>query len=200
MQKFFTMPIPNGFQLPVAVIIRPLQNSNSTGKLVCTGTLVHPRNQDSDPIFKELIKRFEVNNSELVVQVVSQFKHNQDTYMLWPTTHASIQGQNPKLACASTQVFFLFGNSENSTDLNSTQQFIRQTFQNTETFLIDYSNDKPQLIHTNDAFNAKNIHPVYTNNPDSFFHAFFDIMENLKQPNPANQIQPSYSESSCIIV
>ena len=157
MNKFFTSPTPGNLQLPVAVLVRPLKHSQKSGNLICTGALIGSQNSDIDPILAELPNRANVSRAELVVQPTVQFQHDQATFILWQSSHSTIDTQNPRLACVSTQVFFLFGNSENCTDLNSTRQFLQHAFDDAQTFLIDYSSDHPQLKSSSTPFEADKI-------------------------------------------
>lgn len=200
MNKFFQTSTSNSLQLPIAVIVRPLKHSPSTGNLICTGALIRPHNSDIDPILTELPNRFKVSQSELVVQPVVEFTYEQDIYKLWQSMHSTIQTHNPKLACVSTEIFFLFGNPENATDLNSTQQFLESTFKDTQTYIIDYSGDNPKLTRTNEPFESEKIQIHYAKTQDLFFNAFFNIIKQLDQPTARNNVEKSSFEGLCAIL
>ncbi len=192
MNKFFTSSKPGNLQLPIAVIVRPLKHSPSTGNLFCTGALIRPQNSDVDPIITELPNRVNVSRGELVVQPTVQFQQDQATFILWQTTHPTIQDQNPQLASLSTEVFFLFGSPENCTDLNSTGQFLQNTFEDTQTFLIDYSGDQPQLKSSSSPFEPDKIVTLTSKNQDLFFDTFFSILKEINQlPQRAHAQNPS---------
>lgn len=203
MNKFFSTAAPNGLQLPVAIMIRPIPHTKSSNALNCTGVLIGTHNADIDPILEELpnrVNKDSASHGERVVQHTLEFKLDQDYFQFWQSTHSTIKTTNPQLACHSTQVFFLFGNSKDYADLNSTQQFLQQ-FSGAQTYLIDYSGDDPELKLTTVPFEESQFLASYTTTRYLFFSSFKTILKKLdKLSAPQNHEPQTSAESGCAIL